>query len=189
MKNININNETSLYVKTKHLLMLLLWGAVWVSGLFMFSCSDKDDDREINSPVIVNIPGRGGYWVCNFYDVTVKGVVCIDPLLDKNSTVRGMYLEESKSKDRYYFVYDSYFFPELQDYLFATFTETTEEGELISKGLNIVFEGHCDVLRDNIRENPTTGYEDWLELYAQGIHIYAIDVNNKDNLQLIYSLP
>ncbi len=183
MKNININNETSLYVKTKHLLMLLLWGAVWVSGLFMFSCSDKDDDREIGSRVFESIPGRCAVTIgASQGIVTVKGVVCIDPLYE-NNTVPAMYLEESKNKNRYYFVYDSYLSPGLQDYLFATFTETTGEGELISKGLNVVYEGHCDQIAED-----RISAEDWLELLAQGIHIYVIYVG-KDNLQLIYSLP
>ncbi len=169
-----------------HILMFLLWGAVWVSGLFMFSCSDKDDDREIISRVFESIPGRCAVTIgASQGIVTVKGVVCIDPLY-KNNTFPAMYLEESKSKDRYYFVYDSYLSPGLQDYLFATFTETTGEGELISKGLNVVYEGGCDQIAEDCISAED---EDWLELLAQGIHIYVIDVNNKDNLQLIYSLP
>ncbi len=163
-------------MKTKHISTVILLGLVLALGTCMYSCG-SDDDNELDTPPLEYLTGRGGYFVGNIHAVDIKGCVYVEPLY-KSNTVQAMYIEDTQSKDRYYFNYQT---EEYQDYLFSTFAELSEDGEYTTKGINVSFSGQVAMVLEKYIAD-----EDWLELTAQGINIYFFNAETEsDNLRIV----
>ncbi len=88
--------------------------------------------------------------------------MCVDPPIDGLS-VQNLYVEEATTKDRYYL-------PDLlsNDPLYAAFTEVTDDGVYVSKGINVLLD---DVEVCITEVEPK--WNDWSELMEQGIQIFG----------------
>ncbi len=172
-------------MKTKHLSTVLLWGWVLALGALMFSCSNDDDEvigdeEEVIDNVIENSPAvyllRGehyGFWDYN-HVTDITGVLCVDPQIDGLS-VQDLYVEDTTTQDRYYLFESNA--QEIVDFLYGTYTELSEEGEYISKGISVSMNG-------DVHSIKTTEWNDWTELMDQGIQLFCCYAEVIDNIVL-----